>query len=90
MLETIAVCMQSVTDGPTKKADQFCLTNVIRNPIRVTNSLKSLLDVILVSLPDRYATNGNLHLGISDHDLIFIVRKQKLPKPKARIIEFSI
>ena len=78
--------------GPNQEligfCDQLCLTNVIRNPTRVTNSSKSLLDVILVSHPDRYATSGNLHLGISDHDLIFIVRKQKLPKPKARIIEF--
>lgn len=27
-------------------------------------------------------------MGISDHDLIFVVRKQKIPKPKARTIEF--
>jgi len=29
-----------------------------------------------------------VHLGISDHDLIYTVRKQKLPKSKARITEF--
>ena len=78
--------------GPSQElssfCDQLCLTNAIHNPTRVTKSSKSLLDVILVSHPERYATSGNLHLGISDHDLVYIVRKQKLPKPKARTIEF--
>ena len=68
--------------------EQLCLTNLITNPTRVTKSTKSLLDVILVSHPDRLVTSGNLHLGISDHDLIYVVRKQKLPKTKAKSIEF--
>jgi hypothetical protein len=68
--------------------EQLCLTNLITNPTRVTKSTKSLLDVILVSHPDRFVTSGNLHLGISDHDLIYVVRKQKLPKTKAKSIEF--
>ena len=37
------------TQGPSQElsgfCDQLCLTNVIRNPIRVTNSSKSLLDL---------------------------------------------
>ena len=78
--------------GPSQElsgfCDQICLTNVIRNPTRVTNSSKSLLDVILVSHPERYETSGNLHLGISDHDLVYTVKKLRLPKPKARTIEF--
>ena len=77
--------------GPSQElsgfCDQLCLT-VIRNPTRVTNSSKSLLDVMLVSHPERYETSGNLHLGISDHDLVYTVKKQKLPKPKVRTIEF--
>jgi hypothetical protein len=78
--------------GPSKElsnfCDQFCLTNMILNPTRVTNTSKSLLDVILVSHPERFAVSGNTQLGISDHDLVYLVRKQKLPKPKARLIEF--
>jgi hypothetical protein len=69
--------------------EQPCLTNLITNPTRVTKSTKSLLDVILVSHPDRFVTSGNLHLRISDHDLIYVVRKQKLPKTKAKSIEIS-
>jgi hypothetical protein len=54
----------------------------------VTKSTKSLLDVILVSHSDRFVTSGNLHLGISDYDLIYVVRKQRLPNTKATYIEF--
>ena len=36
----------------------------------------------------RLATSGNLQVGIRDHDLIFVVKKQKLPRLKARTIEF--
>ena len=68
--------------------NQFCLSNVIQNPTRVTLTSKSLIDVILVSHADRFSTSGNLHLGISDHDLVYIVRRQKLQKPKAKTIEF--
>ena len=68
--------------------DLFCLTNVIVEPTRVTKSTASLIDVILVSHPERISTYGNLDLGISDYDMVYMVRKQKLPKPKAKTIEF--
>ena len=42
----------------------------IREPTRVTGKTMTLLDVILASHPERYATCGNLHMGLSDHDLV--------------------
>ena len=66
--------------------DRFCLDNQITEPTRVTDNTKSLIDVILVSHPERYANCGNLHFGVSDHDLIYAVRKNKLPRPKPREI----
>lgn len=68
--------------------DQSCLTNVIREPTRITARSESLLDAILVSHPERFAYYDNLKLGLSDHDLVFAVCKQKLPKPKARILDY--
>ncbi|XP_068728844.1 uncharacterized protein [Montipora capricornis] len=68
--------------------DKFCLQNQITEPTRVTDKTKTLIDVILASHPERFATCGNLHLGVSDHDLVFAVRKNKLAKPKAREIEY--
>ena len=48
----------------------------------------TLLDVILASHPERYATCGYLHMGLSDHDLVYAVRKNKLPRAKAPVIEY--
>ena len=45
--------------------------------------------MIHASHPERFATCGNLHLGVSEHDLVFAVRKNKLAKPKAREIEYQ-
>ena len=68
--------------------DSFCLFNQITKPTRVTETSRTGIDVILASHPDRFSTCGNLHLGVSDHDLIFAVRKNKIPRPKAREIEY--
>ena len=73
----------------TNFKEQFCLTNVIHEATRTTNCSSTLLDIILTSHPERLATSGILQVGISDHDLIFVVKKQKLPRPKATIIYFT-
>ena len=56
---------------------RFSLVNMITKPTRVTDKSKTLIDVILTSLIERFSTAGNLHLGVIDHDLIFIVRRNK-------------
>ena len=70
----------------TELCDQFCLTNVIVEPTRETKSTASLIDVILVSHPERISTYGNLDLGINDLALVYMVRKLKLPKHPFRLI----
>ena len=67
--------------------DEFCLSNVIDKPTRVIDTTCSLIDAILVSHADRLSTSGNLHFGVSDHDLIYVIWKQRLPKPKTKTIE---
>ena len=68
--------------------NRFCLSNRIDNPTRVTKTSKSLIDVLLTSHAECYATSGSLHFGLSDHDLIFTVQKNKNSRPKPRLIEF--
>ena len=68
--------------------DRFCLSNQITEPTRVTDKTSTLIDVMLSSHPERFATWGNLHLGLSDHDLIYAVRRNKLPRPRPREIEY--
>lgn len=67
--------------------NQFCLTNTIPEPTRVTKRSETLIDVILVNRPERWATSGTLQIGLSDHDLVYIVRKQRLPKFKTKVIK---
>lgn len=79
--------LHSPTNPLADFCDQFCLTNTIVKPTGMTRTSKTLIDVILVNQPERWATSGTLQLGTSDHDLVYIVRKQRLPKPKANVIE---
>ena len=65
----------------TSFCDQFSLTMAIDEPARVTKTSRTLLDVVLISNPEQFGSSSNLHIGISDHDLVYIVKKQKLPKP---------
>ncbi|KAL9986310.1 hypothetical protein ACROYT_G000444 [Oculina patagonica] len=68
--------------------DKFSLHNQISQPTRVTEKTKTLIDLKLASHPERFATSGNLHLGVSEHDLIYAVKKNMLKRPKAREIEY--
>ena len=56
--------------------DRFCLQNQISEP---TEKTMTLLDVTLASL----------HMGLSDHDLVYAVGKNKLPRAKARVTEYK-
>lgn len=67
--------------------DRYCLSNTITEPTRVTNTSETLIDVILVNRTERWTKSGTLKLGISDHDLVYIVRKPRLPKSKVQTIE---
>ena len=53
----------------------YQLTQVINEPTRVTKSTKSILDVCITSSPDKIIQSGVVHLGISDHSLIYATRK---------------
>ena len=64
--------------------ERFCSYNQIRKPTRVTEKTKKLIDVVLASHPERFASCRNLQLGLSDNDLVYAIRKSKTPRPKAR------
>ena len=64
------------------------MSNKITEPTRVTNNFASLIDVILISNPERFALSGTMKLGISDHDLIYTIRKQKIQSPPPKHIQY--
>ena len=64
---------------PTKKLNEilelYQMRQLINNPTRVTELTQSLLDVCITSNPEHITHSGVLHLGISDHSLIYAIRK---------------
>ena len=48
---------------------------MVGNLTYVTEFTKSLLDVCITSNPENIVYSGILHLGISDHSLIYAIRK---------------
>lgn len=53
----------------------FGLNQLIKEPTRVTNSSESVIDHIVTNQPDKICQNGTVHVGISDHALIYCTRK---------------
>lgn len=53
----------------------YQLTQLINEPTRITESSSSLIDVILTNMPNRIVLSGVLPIGISDHCLVFVIRK---------------
>ena len=66
----------------------YQLQQIIDKPTRVTESTKTLLDLIICKTSDlKTIASGVINLGISDHNLVYISRKIGIPKRKPRIIE---
>ena len=53
----------------------FNLTQIISKPTRITNTSKSLIDLCFTNFPDKVRLSGVHSLGISDHSLIYLIRK---------------
>ena len=71
--------MLEPTMSTTKRLQEilelYQLTQIINNPTRITQSSQSLLDVAITSMPEKIIFSGAVHLGISDHSLIYAIRK---------------
>ena len=66
----------------------YQLQQIIDKPSRVTESTKTLLDLIICKTSDsKTIASGVIDLGISDHNLVYISRKVGIPRGKPRIIE---
>ena len=54
----------------------YNLEQLIKEPTRVTNTSSSLIDLILTNHPNNISNSGLNYLGISDHSLIYAVKKR--------------
>ena len=59
----------------------YQLTLLITKPTRITQRSKSLLDVCIASCPEKIIHSDVFHVGLTDHSLVYAVRKiNSLPK----------
>ena len=70
----------------------YGLQQIIKEATRTTSDTQTLIDHIVTNKPDKVADGGVIPCGISDHDLIYIVRQAKLSniKQKPKILSICI
>ena len=66
--------------------ESFNLSQLIAPPTRVTESSRSLLDVILASQTEQVVKAGVMDNSISDHDMVFAGLHLKVSRPKTTYI----
>ena len=59
------------------------LTQIIKEPTRITGISETLIDHVKTNKPDMVHDPGAISCGISDHDMVFIERNVRAPKMKA-------
>ena len=66
--------------------DIFDFHQLITEPTRITLDSQTLIDLCITNSPDKITASGTLSLGISDHSLVYLVRKSSYPKGGGRVI----
>ena len=84
--------MSRVSDFPTflslGEPDRLMIGRLmIREPTRITDKSSTLLDLCVTNSPVNVVASGVLHLSISDHSLVYMVRKAHYKRNGARIVE---
>ena len=79
--------LQPHSNRLTEILSLFQLEQVITDPTRVTSTHESLLDIIATNRPDKLLNSGVLHIGISDHSLVYACFKIAVPKQNPKFIE---
>ena len=64
---------------PTQKLyslyELYQLSQLIKEPTRITMKSSSLIDHVVTNTPEKNSQSGVLHTGISDHSLVYAIKK---------------
>ena len=64
---------------PTQKLyslyELYQLSQLIKEPTRITIKSSSLIDHVVTNTTEKISQSGVLHTGISDHSLVYAIRK---------------
>ena len=71
--------LKSESDAPTKKIkslyELYQLSQLVKEATQVTMTTSSLIDHVVTNTPEKILDSGFIHTGISDHSLVFAIRK---------------
>ena len=75
-----------------KVIDKLCRQNnmqqLIKLPTRITETSSTLIDLILTTVPRNICHSDVVALGLSDHNIVYTVRKLYRPKVPPRVITY--
>ena len=78
----------SPPNAPTKHFLDLCnlyqYHQLIKEPTRITERSSTTIDLFITNNPTMYVKSGVCHIGISDHSLVYAIRKLCVPR---RILE---
>ena len=75
------------TSKLTSLYDEYQYTQLIKQPTRITSNTQTLIYHLATTASRRIQSSGVCHLSISDHCLIYAVRRMIIPRERPRIIE---
>jgi hypothetical protein len=80
------------SNTPTKKIkslyELYQLSRLIGEATRITMTTSSLIDHIVTNTPEKISDSGHvIHTGISDHSLVFAIRKISVVKKQENTVE---
>ena len=79
----LAKALDNTTKYIKRIYDAFVLTLLIKEPTRTTSDTQALIDHAITNRSDLISGSGVILCGISDHDVIYIIRIAVLPKIKS-------
>ena len=62
-----------------------CESLIIDEPTRINGTSATLIDLILTNKEENISKSGVIHLGLSDHSMIFAIRKHCIPKSREKV-----
>jgi hypothetical protein len=81
------ICKRINSSKVNNLAKHSNLCQLIKDYTRVTGKTKTKIDFIFVTNSDKVSDSGVHSLGLSDHSLTYIVRKNKKVKPAPKTIK---
>ena len=92
LLGDINVDLLSTATSPNRAKlveifDIYGLEQMIKEPTRVTAKSSTLIDLCITSAPTNVVDSGVMHLSISDHSLVYMIRKAHYVRNGVRHIE---